>query len=136
MKHRSLKFIVVLTVLGMFLVGCAGWTTTQQKMETMTISYENIGTLAFPFAKAYIDQRAANGTLVGADLIKAKVGYNSAVDTFSEAIKLSKMVVAGQPLPPGKSLQAVLIQVAKKLADVTGGKVENSDTTLSMPKTK
>jgi len=88
--------------------------------------------LAFPFAKAYIDQRAANGTLVGEDLLKAQRGYNAAVDKFGEAIDLSKMVVLGQPIPPGQSLQLILIQVAKMLADLTGGTATQQ--TLALPK--
>ena len=127
-KYFKIFGIVILTML---VVSCAGLQTAQQKMETMVISYENIGMLAFPFAKAYIDQREANGSLSGEALIDVQRKYNAAVDKFDLAIDISNKIVLGEPIPPGQSLQAVLIEIAKMLADLTGGQATQK--TLTMP---
>jgi hypothetical protein len=133
--RKSLNLGLIWLVLAVILVGCAGFLgqTQKQQYETMTVSLETIGLTAFPFAHAYIDQRMKNGTLVGEPLLKTQQSYNLAVDKYLDAIKISKGMIAGKPPGPGQpTMQTLLVEVAKLLADLTGGKVEG--TTLTMPK--
>jgi len=127
-----MKRAIALSLILLFLVGCAGVDTTLNRTETVTVSFENMGLLAFPTAKAFIQQKEVNGQWTGDYLLNAKRTYNLAVDRYSQAIDLMKTSIKGGVTTP--SLSSILIEVAKLLADVTGGTVNTSQNTLTLPK--
>ncbi len=113
------------------LSACGGTQTIQNRTETMVISYETIGTLAFPTVRAYIQQREANGSLVGDKLVLAKAQYNQAVDKFVEAGDLVKNYISFPKTTPIANLPLLLRSVAILLADLSGGSVQGN--TLTVP---
>ncbi len=112
------------------LAACAGWQTIQARTETMVISYETIGTLAFPTVRAYIAQREENGTLKGPTLLDAKKKYNEAVDKFIQAGNVMKSFITTPKGAPTPNLPFLLRSAALLLADITGGNVQGQTLTL------
>jgi hypothetical protein len=118
----------------MFLVAsCAGFQTIQQRTEVMVISFETVGTLAFPTAKAFITQKIANGSWDAPTALKAKQTYNLAAVKFGQVVDAVKASVSGTASPL-TNLPALLTEIAKLLADATGGAVNASANTLTLPK--
>jgi hypothetical protein len=129
--RRSLKFIGVALILAAFLAGCAGWQTAKGRTETMVISYESIGLIAFPTVLAYVQEREKNGTLAGDALIRSKAVYAQAKKSYIMAgdQMISTVQGTGGGIPPA-TIAALLRQVAIALADLSGGKVEGQTLTV------
>ncbi len=129
------RAIVLPLILLLLLAGCAGVDSTLNRTETITVSFENVGLLAFPMAKAFIQQKETNGQWTGDQLLNAKKTYNKAVDRYSQAIDIMKMSIAGGAVTTTSNLSSILIEVSKLLADATGGSMNASQTTVTLPKT-
>lgn len=128
-----MKKLAVGVIVLAFLVGCSYFDTIKERTETMVISYETIGTIAFPTVLAYLQAREQNGSLAGADLTKAKSIYASAKEKYLRVGDAMIKIVEGQPTPMNQAMIAVLLrETAVLLANLSGGKVEGN--TLTVPK--
>lgn len=128
MKQKLLFGILVVA----FLVsGCAWFQTIQARTETMVISYESIGTIAFPTVLAYLQERENNGSLAGDALIKAKSTYAEAKKQYIKAgdAMISIVQGTGTPLTPA-AISGLLRQVAIMLADLSAGNVSGNTLTV------
>jgi hypothetical protein len=131
-KKKWSGYIAVALILGL-IVGCAAWQTAQGRMETITISFESVGMIAFPTVLAYLQQRELNGSLSGPALEQAKVAYGNARAKYIEAGNFLIEYLNGPPVPAGNYMAQVSVllrQVAVILADLSGGKVEGQSLTL------
>ncbi len=126
-------YLAITLILIVALGACAGTQTIQNRTETIVISYESIGTLAFPTVRAYIEQREANKSLSGDALVSAKKTYNDAVDKFDQAGNLIKSYVSAPKTTPIAQLPVLLRSVAVLLANLSGGSVQGN--TLIIPST-
>jgi hypothetical protein len=128
---RKFKFAWVPVLLVMFLAGCAALQTAQGRTETMVISYESIGTIAFPVVLGYLQEREKNGSLSGDSLVRAKALYKQAKDTYIHAGDLMILFVQGNggSITPA-NIASLLRQVAIALADLSGGKVAGNTLTV------
>jgi hypothetical protein len=134
MKRKLLFGILILAFL---VTGCAWFQTIQARTETMVISYETIGTIAFPTVLAYLQEREKNGSLAGDSLLKAKATYKTAKQKYLDAGDIMINIVNGTVKPVGISNIALLLrEAAIMLADLSakdGGKVDGN--MLTVPKT-
>ena len=134
MKRRLLA-VVIITAFVVSFTSCAGWQTPQMRMETITISYESVGMVAFPAVLAYLKQREINGSLAGDALAKAKESYREAKAIYIRAGDLLIVFVGGDgqaPQPLMAQVAILLQEVAKILADLSGGKVDGNKLTVPM----
>jgi hypothetical protein len=132
MKRKSLiLFPVVALILGL-MVGCAAWQTAQGRTETIVISYESVGMVAFPTVLAYLQQREINGSLSGDALANAKRSYASARTKYIEVGNLIITYVqgSGQPGNIMSQVSVLLRQIAVILADLSGGSVQGNLLTI------
>ena len=128
MKRKLLVGVLLMT----FLVGCAYFQTAKARTETITISYETVGMIAFPTVLAYLQQRELNGSLTGQALANAKVAYANAKAKYVQAGDMIIQYIQG-PQPGGNVMSQVAImlrQVAILLADLSGGKVVGNQLTI------
>lgn len=128
-----MKRAFAVPILFLFLLACAGMQTVQQRTEIMVISFETVGTLAFPTAKAFILQKEVNASWDAAMVNKAKKTYNLAADKFAQVVDAVKGSVAGTATPL-TNLPFLLTEIAKLLADATGGSVNTTANTLTLPR--
>lgn len=128
---RRLNLFIVFFMVGVFLAGCAGMQTIQGRTETMVISYESIGTIAFPTVLAYLQEREKNGTLAGDQLVRSKEVYKKAKESYILAGDSMIKVVEGTggAITPA-TIASLLRQVAIALADLSGGKVSGNTLTV------
>jgi hypothetical protein len=128
------KKTVVLSILLCFaLTACAGTQTIQTQTETMVVTVETIGTLAFPMAKAFILQKEANGSWDATTAAQAKKYYNRAADDFIKVIDAVKASISGKSTPL-TNLPVLLTGIAQLLANATGGTIDRNANTLTLPK--
>ena len=132
--RKSLKFIGFALIIATVLVGCVGcasWQTIQGRTETMVISYESIGLIAFPTVLAYCQEREKNGTLAGDALVRSKAVYAEAKKSYVLAGDSMIAIVQGTGggVTPA-TIAALLRQVAIALANLSGGKVEGTTLTV------
>lgn len=133
MTVRKLKLIGILLTIGVLLASCASWKTAQGRTETVVISYESLGMIAFPTVLAYLQEREKNGSLSGDDLIKAKEKYKFARESYIHAGDALITYVKGgtQQASLITQVSALLRQVAVVLADLSAGKVEGQTLTMT-----
>jgi len=134
MQNKKLAlFFGVALILGLLAVGCGLFETPEARMQTITISYESVGMVAFPTVLAYLQQREINGSLSGDALASAKVAYANARQKYIEAGNLIISYIAGTAPTGGNPMAQVAVilrQVAVLLADLSGGKVSGNSMTI------
>jgi hypothetical protein len=128
MKRKLLFGILIMAFLA---TGCAWFQTIQARTETMVISYESIGTIAFPTVLAYLQERERNGSLAGNALVKTKAAYAEAKAQYIKAgdAMISIVQGSGTPITPA-AIAGLLRQVAVMLADLSAGNVSGNTLTV------
>jgi hypothetical protein len=125
--------LVALTLVLAFLSACAYFQTVKARTETMVISYETVGMVAFPTVLAYLQEKEKNGSLSGDALVKAKASYKTAKSIYVKAGNGMIQIIDGKPGVSTADIAVLLRQVAVLLADLGDGKVEGNSLTLTKP---